>query len=170
MNILALDLGTKTGWAAIHQHVQVQHFTNTITTSGVQKFVVPRGSNPDMRYLLFEKWLDDIVMLKRPDVIVYELPHMRGGKASDLLVGFMTIVRMYCVKHGKNYISVHSATLKKFATGSGRASKEEMVLTAEQRYGKVQDDNQADALHLLAWAMENVNTQSERDKEIPERP
>lgn len=162
MNILALDLGTKTGWASRHELGE----TLVSQTSGVAKFVVPRGSNPDMRYLFFEKWLDDIVLIKKPKLIVYELPHMRGGKASDLLVGFMTIVRMYCVKHGLNYISVHSGTLKKFATGSGNASKEDMVLTAEQRYGKVQDDNQADALHLLAWAMENVNTQSEGNTNI----
>jgi len=170
MNILALDLGTKTGWASYVDLTIPGMLTQAIMSSGVQKFVVPRGTNPDVRFLLFEKWLDDVCLLKHPEVIAYEMPHMRGGGASDLLIGFMTVVRMFCVKHDILYMSVHSGTLKKHATGSGKASKEEMVFTAEQRYGKVQDDNQADALHILAWAKEKVNVDSVAtgDKEVPE--
>ena len=95
---------------------------------------------------------------------------MRGGYASDLLVGLMTIVKLFCIRYSIAYMSLHSATLKKYATGSGKASKEEMVLTAEQRYGKVRDDNQADALHLLAYARENYNVDSRPtgDKELSE--
>lgn len=40
MNILALDMATKTGWA-----------TNAGRTSGVQTFDVKRGESPGMRFL-----------------------------------------------------------------------------------------------------------------------
>jgi len=102
--------------------------------------------------------LKDSILLKKPKLVIYEMPHMRGGYASDLLIGLMTVVRMVCLEHDILYMSVHSGTLKKFATGSGKASKEEMIIAAERTYGKVADDNQADALHLLDYAIENVNS------------
>ena len=163
MNILALDLGTKTGWASLMEHGGgLRTFT-----SGVHQLKVARGTNPDVRKVLFRKWLADTVLLKKPNLIIYEMPHLRGGHASSFLEHLVGLLVVFCLDHDILYMSLHSGTLKKFATGSGSASKEEMVLTAEQRYGKVQDDNQADALHLLAWAIENVNTESERNTEIP---
>ena len=64
------------------------------------------------------------------------------------------------MKHDILYMSVHSMTLKKHATGRGNASKDDMVIAAERAYGKVQDDNQADALHVLAWAREKIDDSS----------
>jgi len=166
MNILALDLGTKTGWASYFSHEPIA--PTHIVSSGVQKFTVPRGTNPDVRLLRFRKWLEDLCLLKRPKVIAYELPHMRGGYSTQFLQDMMSILKVFCLDHDILYMSVHSGTLKKHATGSGNASKEEMVLTAEQRYGKVQDDNQADALHILAWAREQIDDSqvTQRDRGV----
>jgi hypothetical protein len=60
MNILALDLGTRTGWAMAE---------NGRTKSGVQLFDVKRGESPGMRYLRFNRWLEDMAAGERkPDL------------------------------------------------------------------------------------------------------
>ena len=169
MNILALDIGIKTGYAIWTTLGQTIHNTST-RLSGVKKFEFKRGDSPDIRFLMFRAWLKRMVRTYGIRFIIYEKPFLRGGAASDFLKGFMLIIRMIAVEFDIPYKGLMGTSLKKYATGSGKASKEEMVLTAKQRYGKVKDDNQADALHLLAYARENFddNTAPSEDKGVPE--
>jgi len=169
MNILALDIGIKTGYAIYSMHGSSVRNT-TAALSGVKEFTFKRGDSPDIRFLLFRAWLKRIVVVHEIELIMYEKPFLRGGAASDFLKGFMLIIRMVAVEFDISYKGLMGTSLKKYATGSGKASKEEMVLTAKQRYGKVKDDNQADALHLLAYARENLddNTAPSEDKGVPE--
>lgn len=155
MRILALDLGTKTGWA-----------TNCPQESGVQEFLLNRGESPGMRYIRFRAWLEEMIEIVKPDVIVYEQTHMRGGYATELAHGFSTRVQEICAKYGIEHAAVHSATLKKFATGSGRAKKEDMIKAAHTKLGvsKRIDDNEADALWLLKWGIENLVTKGVKVK------
>ena len=44
-------------------------------------------------------------------------------------------------------------TIKKHATGKGNAGKAAMIAAARARGFAPQDDNEADALALLAWAV-----------------
>lgn len=59
MTILALDLGTRTGWA-----IAAQTFAGSIeyhmTESGVQVFDVKRGESPGMRYQRFSRWIEEV--------------------------------------------------------------------------------------------------------------
>jgi len=149
MNVLALDLGTRTGWALVDKGV---------TESGVQVFDVKRGESPGMRYLRFNRWLDEIAGDgHRPEVIVYEQAHHRGGAATEIAAGFATRVQEFCARHGIEHASVHSATLKKFATGSGRASKEDMLERAQQKFKPdIIHDDEADALWILEYARQEI--------------
>jgi len=146
--ILALDLGSKTGWATQEPGGRV--------TSGVQEFALQRGESAGMRFIRFNRWLREMLADVKPSLVVYEMPHMRGGYATDLLVGFMTRIQEACVEQGiKDYRGVHSMTLKKATCGSGKADKAKMIEWAAERYGKEAaklDDNEADALCLLAYA------------------
>lgn len=118
-----------------------------------------------------------------PPLFVYEQAHHRGGYATELLVGMTTRIQEFAAKIGAEYEGVHTGTPKKWATGNGRASKEDMILAAnhrafdiaagvkhEQRIDpkpgsrRITDDNEADALLLLAWAKENVDA----DAPVPE--
>ena len=45
-------------------------------------------------------------------------------------------------------------TIKKHATGKGNAGKDEMIIAAKSRGHDPKDDNEADALALLHWAIE----------------
>lgn len=154
MNILALDLGTTTGWATnANGRIEV----------GVQQFDVKRGESPGMRYLRFRNWLEEIyTCLSSLDVIAYEQTHNRGGAATEVAAGFSTRVQEFCAQKNIDHIAVHSGTLKKFWTGSGRAGKQEMIEAAKKRNLSPQDDNEADALAVLHWALEEIDTNNER--------
>ena len=152
--ILALDLGMRTGYA-IRENGRVE--------SGVQVFDVKRGESPGMRYLRFNRWLADVCHAGLDAVfgrdalavgfIVYEQTHHRGGAATEVAAGFATRAQEFCARHGLEHAAVHTATLKKFATGRGNAKKPEMIAAAQARFGyPVADDNEADALWLLAYA------------------
>lgn len=144
MNVLALDLGTRTGWALLeHQRLE----------SGVQVFDVKRGESPGMRFLRFNRWLDEFPAL---DVVVYEQTHQRGGAATEVAAGFATRVQEYCARRGIEHAAVHTGTLKKFTTGSGAAKKPAMIAAVSARWKAVTDDNEADAVALLFFALENL--------------
>ena len=154
MRILALDLGTRTGWAlADRGHVE----------SGIQVFDVKRGESPGMRYLRFRHWLAEVchVGLGGPfagerlavRLIVYEQTHQRGGAATEVAAGFATRVQEHGAQYGLEHAAVHTATLKKWATGRGNADKPAMVAAAQARgYGGV-DEDEADARLLLAYTL-----------------
>ena len=155
MNILALDLGTHCGWALL-THGRIE--------SGVQIFDVKRGESPGMRFLRFRRWLEEMTAHARTPVnlVVYEQPHHRGGAATEVAVGFSTRVQEQCAAVSIEHAAVHSATLKKFTTGDGRADKAAMLHHAMSRgwlnhgtSGGCGED-EVDAVCVLRWAMETI--------------
>ena len=145
MKILSLDLGTKTGYC-------------TGEVSGVQTFDVKRGESPGMRFLRLNAWLDEIFrLLGGIDVIVYEQAHHRGGAATQCCVGMVTHVLSFAASRNIQTMPVHTATLKKWATGNGRAGKGEMIGRATAMGYVPQDDNEADAILLWKFAIEELN-------------
>lgn len=152
MKILALDLATKTGWAFGDSDGDITHIY-----SGVQDFSPKRGESKGMRLLHFDRWIYQMLAEYDPKVVIYETPHHQGGHATEVLLGLVGILQKAACEAKIEYASVHSSTLKKFATGSGRASKEQMKMRAIQRFGRqIEDDNEADALHIWDWARENI--------------
>ena len=143
--ILALDMATKTGWS-------------TNSTSGVEDFRKNPGDSRGMIFIRFEAWLNEMVSLCKPDVIVYERPHARGRAANEVLNGMLAFLVKACEVHGIQYTDCPSTTLKSFATGKGNASKEMMMQAYRTRWaGDPIDDNHADACWLLAWANSQFN-------------
>jgi Holliday junction resolvasome RuvABC endonuclease subunit len=143
--ILALDGATKTGWCLLKD--------GKVYESGVQDFSKTRGESNGALFLKFRHWLS--LMLDQHDIkfVVYESAHHRGGAATEIGVNLTGRVQEICAECGIEYASVHTGTLKKFATGSGAASKETMVVMATVILGrKPIDDNEADAVHLALWA------------------
>jgi len=95
MKIIALDLGTKTGWAISTPELGV--------ISGVQVFDVKRGESPGMRYLRFSVWMFELITQVEPNLMAYEAPHHRGGAATEILNGFSTRIQEYCADYGIEY-------------------------------------------------------------------
>lgn len=143
--ILALDMATKTGWAMS-------------SASGVEDFKKKPGDSRGMIFIRFEAWLNEIITLKKPELIVYERPHARGRAANEVLNGMLAFLVKVCAVHDIQYSDCPSTTLKMFATGKGNASKDAMMTAYKARWGKEPiDDNHADASWLLAWAQEQFN-------------
>jgi crossover junction endodeoxyribonuclease RuvC len=142
MNILALDMATKTGWAAKNM-------------SGTENFKKRLGESRGMLFIRFEVWVNDMIRMTSPELVVYERPHARGRAANEVLNGLLAFLTAACERHGVEYTDCPSTTLKKFATGKGNASKQMMMDAYEERWGECPvDDNEADARWLHEWAKE----------------
>lgn len=138
--LLALDLGTKTGWAT-HSNAGINH--------GMQEFKNDRFSGGGMRYLKFEKWL---MQLPKPSQVVFE--EVRRHAATDaahVYGGLLATLTKWCESEGIPYQGVPVGTIKKFWSGNGGCGKDVMITEAKKRGFDVADDNAADALALLHY-------------------
>lgn len=143
--ILALDMATKTGWA-------------NDSASGTEDFRKKAGDSRGMIFIRFEAWLNEMVKISGPDMIVYERPHARGRAANEVLNGMLAFTVKVCQVHGIEYTDCPSTSLKSFATGKGNASKGDMMAAYRKRFGADPlDDNEADARWLHAWAQNQFN-------------
>ena len=151
--ILGLDLGTKTGWAIRTAAGRV--------TSGHHELTLRRGESPGMRFLRFRAFLRELLELGElgpGSVVAYEQAHHRGGHATSLAVGLVTVALEEAAARELETAPVHTGTLKKFATGSGAAGKPAMIEAAQELFGlpDLTSDDEADALHVLAWAADEL--------------
>ncbi len=147
-NILALDLGTHTGWA-------LRSLDGSIT-SGTEHFKPQRFEGGGMRYLRFKRWLTEIKQVADGLNAVYfeEVRRHAGVDAAHAYGGFLATLTAWCEHHQIPYQGVPVGTIKKHATGKGNAGKQEMVAAMQALGFRATDDNEADALALLHWAME----------------
>lgn len=162
MRILALDLGTKTGWAFGESKPVAAHDTNytgnlsalSATVSGCASFKPGRYEGGGMRFVRFVGWLHDLYDALRFDHVWFEEVRRHAGTdAAHVYGGLMSQLQEFCEGKGIPYAGVPVGTIKKFATGSGNASKD-LVIEAVKRYGwDPKDDNEADAIALLLWAV-----------------
>ena len=147
--ILALDLGSSTGWAMRSREGAV--------TSGIQTFRPNRFEGGGMAFLRFNHWLSELNEAAGPIGAVFfeEVRAYRGTLAAHIYGGFLAHLEAWAEFRTVPYEGVPVATIKKFATGKGNAGKEE-VIAAVRRIGHAPaDDNEADALALLEWALVN---------------
>lgn len=140
MHILAMDLATRTGYAA------------TGGQSGVADFA--KAGTLKHRLGAFWGWLDAFLDAFPTDLLVFESAHHRGGAATRSGIGMQTVAILAAYRHEIPIACVHTATLKKHATGSGRAGKDEMLAAAIRQHPTIRfvDDNHVDAVWLLHYA------------------
>jgi len=91
---------------------------------------------------------------KRDQYLQQKLLAERDGILAWAVQGFMGQLTAWCEHHGIPYQGVPVGTIKKHATGKGNASKDDMIAAARSRGHPTVDDNEADALALLYWAVE----------------
>jgi len=146
--ILALDLRTTTGWALRGSDGHI--------TSGSESFRPQRFEGGGMRFLRFKRWLTEIKQsCDEIDCLHFEEVRRHvSTDAAHAYGGFLATLTAWCEHHQIPYQGVPVGTIKKHATGKGNASKDEMVATARARGHAPADDNEADALALLHWAIE----------------
>ena len=145
--ILALDLGTQTGWAIAKP--------SGVVTSGTQSFRPQRFEGGGMRYLRFRRWLDEVHHLTSiGEVHFEEVRRHQGVDAAHVYGGLLGQLSAWCEQHQIPYAGVPVGTIKRHATGKGNADKEAMIAAAQERGFSPADDNEADAIAILHWAIE----------------
>jgi hypothetical protein len=171
IRLLALDIGTNTGWALSD---------NGEITSGTKKLLTAKEQAKQKQDKLdrccdvrFRRLKEFIASFGKLDALAFEdVQFLSTQLQAQLWAGLRTTVilnfpetRVLCLPVG---------SLKKFATGSGNAKKEQMlgallvrhpdhfegrmerggVTVYEKKNNRPVDDNEADAFHLLIWAQE----------------
>ena len=146
--ILALDLGTTTGWA-LRSH-------DGLITSGMVSFKPRRFDGGGMRYLRFINWLTELDRLSGPITAIWfeEVRRHAGTDAAHVYGGLMASLTSWAELRGVPYEGVPVGTIKRHATGKGNAPKQAMLEAARARGFSPADDNEADAIALLMWALE----------------
>ena len=150
-SLLALDLGTTTGWALRAPEGQIDH--------GFVSFKSQRFEGGGMRYLRFRRWLTELkASVAAPQglgaVYFEEVRRHVGVDAAHVYGGLMATLTSWCEHHNIPYQGVPVGTIKKHVTGRGNASKDEVIAAMRALGHVVTDDNEAEALALLHWAMD----------------
>ncbi len=109
-----------------------------------------------MRYLRFKRWLNELKLACSHINVVYfeEVRRHAGVDAAHIYGGLLGHLSSWCEHHNIPYVGVPVGTIKKYATGKGNASKDEMIASVCKRGHEPSDDNEADALAILYWAAE----------------
>jgi Holliday junction resolvasome RuvABC endonuclease subunit len=109
-----------------------------------------------MRYLRFRRWLEQLQVDAGPIRAVYfeEVRRHVGTDAAHVYGGLLGQLTAWCEEHGVAYQGVPVGTIKAFATGRGNADKAAMMAAVQSRGFSPADDNEADAIAILLWAIE----------------
>lgn len=148
MILLALDLGTTTGWARCETE-------SGLIVVGTQSFKPQRYEGGGMRYLRFQRWLTD---LEADQIMFEEVRGHKGVDAAHIYGGLLAHLTAWCESRNIPYQGVPVGTIKKYWAGSGNAGKAIMIKIAQERGFTVKDDNEADALALLHWMLDHAIT------------
>lgn len=146
MNILALDVATKTGWASP-------------TASGVWDLKVKRDESGGMRLVRFKSKLKEILESEQIDLVVFERSSGFHKNALITQAEMHGVLKNTLDEIGIPYRAYSSGEIKKQATGKGNAKKPQMIAAAVEKWPDIiiEDDNHADALWLKDLAEKDIN-------------
>ena len=145
--LLALDLGTTTGWALR---------LGSETHSGTVSFRPSRYDGGGMRYVRFRNWLDQLGAERALPQAVYfeEVRRHVGTDAAHVFGGLLATLTAWCEERGLAYQGVPVGTIKRHVTGKGNVDKQAVIAAVRDRGFSPADDNEADAIAILLWALE----------------
>ncbi|KKN74094.1 hypothetical protein LCGC14_0394340 [marine sediment metagenome] len=152
MNLIAFDLGkAMTGWA---------HAKDEIVQTGEHSFkgIEPHGALFDA----FDAWLDELYDLTHPwEFALFYHIHAPGAAASVIFGGFRAFLLRFCWERDVAVDTAADSTVKKFATGRGNASKEEMMEAyLQDRKCSPLSHDEADAYWLMKYGLEKIGAKA----------
>jgi hypothetical protein len=145
---LALDLGTTTGYAIAAADGAI--------ASGTVSFKPSRYDGGGIRYLRFRAWLDSIA-IDSPGIGVVHYGEIRRHLSTDAAHvhgGLLATLSAWCEQNAIAYQGVPVGTIKRFIAGKGNADKTAVIAAVRERGFSPADDNEADAIAILLWAIE----------------
>ena len=108
-----------------------------------------------MRFLKFEKMLQTFHELNPITAVYYEeVRAHKGVDAAHIYGGFLATLTNWCEKNKIPYEGIPVGTIKKFATGKGNSNKEAMIQAAIEAGYSPEDDNAADAIHIMRYILD----------------
>jgi Holliday junction resolvasome RuvABC endonuclease subunit len=149
---LGIDLGTQCGWAALC----VAPDRGIASAYGTWDCSFRSGiDSASVRIEKFEKNLTDILAVG-VDKVFYEIVRRHNGvQASHVYGALKSKMQEVCDAHDVPYEGLGVQEIKKFATGKGNASKQDMIDAARRRGFTIPylQDNTADAvcIALCGW-------------------
>ena len=146
--VLSLDLGTSAGWA-------LQSSDGHIST-GTVSLKHTRYDGGGMRYLRFRRWLEQLDLDAGPIEAIYfeEVRRHAGTDAAHVYGGLLGMLTAWCEEHLVAYQGVAVCTIKRFITGKGNAGKAAVIAAVQAKGFAPAEDNEADAIAILLWAIE----------------
>jgi crossover junction endodeoxyribonuclease RuvC len=148
MNILALDLGTKCGYAC------------SCGASGVWCLKPKSHESSGQRYVRFKAHLEAHGFFCDFNEVIYEeVKYHRGVDAGHVYGGLEAILQAFCIDRLIEYRGIGVSTIQRQATGRGMAPKGQkkklMFDAAVKKFRTINviDDNHADALWILDCAL-----------------
>lgn len=151
------------GWAKLNECEAVSAGTKELASPKALKEAKKQrwDRRLDLRAGAFALWLESQPLI---DWIVYEDVKFCSSQAQGHLWGtFRGVVWSFAARRGTNIETLDTGKLKLWTTGHGGATKEMMACAALRRWpdltvGRNLDDNAIDALCLLQWAREKIQT------------
>lgn len=146
--ILAIDFGTTTGFAIQLAGGRIE--------SGTVSFRPSRYDGGGMRYPRFRGWLDCIAPNATGIGVVHyeEVRRHLSTDSAHVHGGLLATLTAWCEQHSIPYQGGPVSTIKRFITGKGNADKQSVINAVRSRGFNPVDDNEADAIAILLWAME----------------
>jgi Holliday junction resolvasome RuvABC endonuclease subunit len=86
-------------------------------------------------------------------VVFEEVRRHAGTDAAHAYGGFLATLSSWCEEHEVPYQGVPVGTIKRFIAGKGNADKEAVIAAVRARGFAPADDNEADAIAILLWAI-----------------
>lgn len=146
VSILALDLGTKCGFALAGRDGAIEY--------GTEVFDPKHGHGE--RWAAYRAWLSALIAKHGITVLYFEdVKRHVGTLAAHAYGGFLAMTQMVCHQHRVRMVGVGVGQVKKGFTGSGSATKGLMIAAAQEKGFHVGtgEDNTADAIGILHYAV-----------------
>jgi Holliday junction resolvasome RuvABC endonuclease subunit len=132
--MLALDLGTHTGWATIDAN-DASPANHNGMTSGVLDLSPARDDPPARRPLRFLSELRRLLDVTKANRIAFEcIVNLRGLDAIRVYHQLETVLLLEAHSRGLPLIPVTPAAVKRAATGKASADKTAMAVAAARRW------------------------------------
>lgn len=145
-SILAIDIGTQTGWALLTEGKVV---SGTFDMS-------PRSKNEKagIRFLRFRKeFLPNFKQIR--EIYYEEVRRHEGTHAAHIYGGFWAILCSFCEENSIPLYAVEVSQWKQSLGCKGNASKADIQEALKQRGVPFSGENEADALGILSHARKN---------------
>lgn len=179
MNILALDLGTTTGWATIRALLGSEELQlGSHSLASAEEVTEWRKQRTDRRLDPRPLRLYDfLTALPKPDLVIFEDVEFQSyTKQTQLWSSLRTAVWFFARNANVTCECVPVTSLKRFAAGNGAATKgmmcsalcrrfplrftmkgrEKVLESRPEKYAITQDDNAVDAAWLALWAQHHL--------------